>query len=573
MLKVKKLYSDPDVFEPITFTDGFNLVLGETTEGNIKTNGVGKSMAMEFLNYGLLKRHTDSRVALIPEQDLSHETTVCLDFEIGNSKITCRRTIKDHECPTIIINGKSKRYSTISDANNHLSALLFDKTDRENPPSFRSMMGPLIRDEGSEFKSIINCYDTNKRIPPDYSPHLWLLHVDPSPYNEAKQLFKGMQDVSKARKKMEANIETITGKNVSESKADLNELDNQVKRVQSDIDNLENIEGYDTVKEEIIEIESQLEQKRSKQAVLKSELSKFRLFRGDNYIDEEEVAELYNQFKVGLGDLIKKELNEVTAFKRKIDEFQRSIIDNSRTSIDIELKKLHEKISTLNRLYKEKVSLLDQEGLLVSLKQTIAVHQRKIEEFSALSSFINKYSDYDNEHKTKKRDRDNKIYLLESYVNDAKTVIKSFEKTILAIHDYVFDNRKSSFEVQISKKAEILKFELRTDSDGSHSINREKVFLYDLSLLINSDTAKYHPGLLVHDNIFDVDQDTLIKSMNYIGDNLNLLADRQYILTINGDKFSVADKQLMNFDLDNYSVARFTKKNRFLRKQYQELSS
>ena len=86
-------------------------MLGETTEGNVKTNGVGKSMAVEFINYALLKRHNDSRVSLIPEEDLSRDTTVCLDFELNGHTITSRRVIDDQECPTLIIDGKRKSYS------------------------------------------------------------------------------------------------------------------------------------------------------------------------------------------------------------------------------------------------------------------------------------------------------------------------------------------------------------------------------------------------------------------------------------------------------------------------------
>jgi len=572
MLQIRKLYSEPEVFDPIIFKDGFNLILGETTEDNVKTNGVGKTMAIEFINYALLKRHSDSRVSLIPEKDLSRDTKICLDFKLNGYDITSQRTIKDHECPALIIDGIRKTYSRLSDATDHLSSLLFSSTTYENPPSFRMMMGPLIRDEGSEFKSIINCFDTNKRIPPNYTPHLFLLHVDPAPYGEAKLLFSEMDKISKARKKMEENITALTNKNLSESKADLNELENQVHRIQSDIDKLENIEGFDTVKNEIIDIENQLEQKRAKQAVLKSELSKIKLFRGDNYIDSQEVADLYNQFKEGLGDLIKRELNEVTAFKQKIDEFQRNIIENRKTSIEQEIKSFEESISSLNRAYREKITLLDQEGLLISLKQTIAIHEKKIEEFSALSSFIQKHTDYDNEHKTKKRDRESEIYLLESYINNSQKVIASFEKTILNMHDYVFGNRRSSFEIDVNKRKEILKFELRTDSDGSHSINREKVFLYDFALLTNSETSKNHPGFLIHDNIFDVDQDTLIKSINYIGENISLLNGNQYILTINSDKFSDSDLKLLNIKLGDYSRAAFTKSNRFLKMQYQELS-
>lgn len=145
MLKIRRLYSEPKIFEPIIFEDGFNLIVGETSEDNDKTNGVGKSLAIEFLNYGLLKQHSHSRVALIPEKELPEGLTICLDFEVNKHKITSRRSVANHECPTLIINGKSKSYSTLSDANDHLTALLFDDLNRENPPSFRIMMGPLIR--------------------------------------------------------------------------------------------------------------------------------------------------------------------------------------------------------------------------------------------------------------------------------------------------------------------------------------------------------------------------------------------------------------------------------------------
>lgn len=572
MLKVRRLYSEPKIFEPIVFEDGLNLILGETTEGSDKTNGVGKSLAIEFLNYGLLKRHVDSRVALIPEKKLPDGITICLDFEIHHHKITSRRSIKNNDYPMLIINGVPKSYSSLSDAAEHLTELLFNKTDQKNSPSFRGILGPILREEGSEFKSIINCYDTNKQIPPNYTPHLYLLNIDPSPYKEAKALYGEIRDISKARKKMEENIEAITGKDISESKADLHELENQVKKIQADIDKLENVEGFDTVKTEIIDIENSLDHQRSKHSVLKSELSKIELFKGDNYIDENEVAELYNQFKEGLGDLIKKEIEEVTAFKKKIDDFQRTIFNGRRTAIEKEISALDKSISELSQQYKERLGLLDQEGLLISLKQTIAIHQRKVEELSSLSTFIKKYADYDRDHKSKKRERDNKIYLLENCKNDAKQIIDSFEETILDIHEYVYGNRKGSFDIDISKTSEIVRFELRADSDGSHSVNREVVFLYDLSLLLNAETAKRHPGFLVHDNIFDVDQSTLINSLNYITESTKLLSDKQYILTINSDKLSIQDKEKLKIKIESYARASFTKSEKFLSFNYQEQS-
>ncbi|NWN48007.1 DUF2326 domain-containing protein [Pseudomonas sp. MAFF 301514] len=573
MLKIRRLYSEPQVFDPIFFHDGINLILGETTEGNVKTNGVGKSMAIEFINYGLLKRHEDSRVSLIPNEAFPHSTLICLDFEINLELITIKRSIENHKCPILIAGGKTRACTDIEDASKYLTALLFGSSNDESIPSFRAMLGPLIRDERSEFKSIIKCFDTNKNIPPDYTPHLFLLNIDPKPYKQAKALLGEIDKIGKAISKAKENIVAITGKNVSEAKADLNELTSQVVRIHQEMERLENIEGYDIVKDEIIEIEAQLEVFRSRQAVIKTELSRIKLFRGDNYIDEYEVAELYNQFKEGLGDLIKKQIEEVTAFKKRIDNFQKTLIDGRRKELESSLKDIDARIFRLDQLYREKLSLIDQKGALKNLRQTIAAYQRKVEDHASLSAFIKKYADYEREKKEKTNERDGLIYLLDSLVANSSDVIDSLEQTILDIHEDVAGNRLSSFEVEVTKKKEIIKFELRIYDDGSHSNEREKVFLYDVGLLTNVETSKRHPGLLVHDNIFDVDYDTLIKSLNYLSDNRDAFANKQYILTLNSDKIHDVDiNSGLRLDLEGLKRAAFTKTARFLKASYQELS-
>lgn len=556
----------------IEFKEGFNLILGETADNNDKTNGVGKSLAVEFLNYALLKKRDKSRVALIPDSEIPPGATVCVDLEIGHDKITIERSIRDNIAPSLTINGTTKEYSSLQDACDHMSELLFRNASHLHPPSFRSMLGPLIRDEGSEFKSIVNCYNTDIKVPTDYAPHLYLLHIDPLPYVHAKELYKQIREIATARKKIEENIEAITGKNVSESKSDLNELESQVSKIEADIESLENIQGYETVKSEIIQIETELENERNLQSVLKSELANIEMFSGDNYIDGSEVAELYNQFKEGLGDLIRRELDQVTAFKKKIDDFQLTIIDGRRADLDRDLAAIHDTIFQLNRRYREKVKLLDQDGLLVSLKQTIAIHRQKFEEHSSLSAFVKKYSEYVLERKRKKLERDEKVFLLESFKNDAAETIDSFERSILDIHNYVYGNRRSSFEIDVSKNVEVVKFELRADSDGSHSINREIVFLYDIALLLSEKTGTRHPGLLVHDNIFDVDQATLVNSLNFVYSKSQSLRSKQYILTLNNDKLSEEDRLNLHFDVSDFSRASLTRKKGFLSFRYQELS-
>ncbi|MDJ0898513.1 MAG: DUF2326 domain-containing protein [Xenococcus sp. MO_188.B8] len=571
MLRVRRLYSEPATFDAIDFVDGINLIFGETTQGNDKTNGVGKSLSIEFLNYGLLKQHGDSRISRIPSTFFPKDVLICLDFEINHHSLTTKRSVKNNSSPELIIDGVSTKFTNLKDANKKLADLLFENNHSTSSPSFRSILGPLIRDERSEFKSIIKCFDTDKRIPSDYTPHLYLLNIDPFPYQEALRLHKELKSIKAASKKIREDVFTITGKDFLDAKAELNELTRQVKEIENEMQLLENIKGYEIVKDEIIEIENQLEKARSIQAVLKSEISKINLFSGEAvYIDEQEIAELYNQFKEGLGDAISKELQEVIDFKKKIDNFQNTMMRNRYQSVNKKLKRINKEISLLNKKYKNKISILDQDGLLKSLKQTIVSYQRKSEERAELAALINKYSEYEREIKEKKREREKNIYLLDSYLTSSREIIDSLENTILNIHEFVAGNSSCSFDVKVMNNAEVVNVKLRIYDDGSHSNEREKVFLYDIALLLNSDIANRHPGLLVHDNIFDVDKDTLIKSLNYLHNNIETISQKQYILTINSDEFTSDDMDNLELNLEEFKRASFTKDDRFLKGNYQE---
>jgi uncharacterized protein YydD (DUF2326 family) len=352
----------------------------------------------------------------------------------------------------------------------------------------------------------------------------------------------------------------------------LNELNRQVQACQRDIDNIENIQGYNTLKGELLELDSKITNARVDMGVLIAEKNSIESFHGDNYIDTVEVSELYELFCLGMGELVKKELDEVIEFKKKIDEFQKSLIEERYQTVCTQLDAKTRLLKEYDDLYKSKVSVLDQKGVLKNLKQTYAIHQKKQEEFSILSSSIKSYEKYAYDYNKIKRERDEAIYCLKGLKEEANINVESIEQSIISMHENIIGNGKCSFDVMVDKSSEIVKFLLRVDSDGSHSIDREKVFLYDYALLTNMEIEDRHYGILIHDNIFDVDQDTLIKSINYILDKHKDIKEKQYILTLNRDMFSEEDIKKLTYDIETFVVARYTRSNRFFPFQYQELT-
>jgi uncharacterized protein YydD (DUF2326 family) len=569
-MKINKLYTQPETFPPVHFFSGINLIIGEPNPTSNKTNGVGKTLLIEFINFCLLKEYKYSRVSKIPSSSYPSETTICLDIEINNIDYTIKRNIKNHNEPKINYLGCEKSFDNLQDASDFLTIKLFSNNPTGETPSFRSMMGPLIRDEGSEFKSIVDCYDTNIKAPTNLTPHLYFFGLKINNYKEVKKIISEIDKSTKIKAKLKNDIELLSGVSVSKAKAELNEINSQVETINAEMESLNNNASYELIKDEVTNIEISIESLRNRKYILKSELKKINLLSGDNYINDSEVVDIYNKFKNGLGTALSKELSEVISFKKSIDNFQSKILNERKSVISNEIVGIDETLKSATSMYAEKMKTLDASGSLINLKQLILTHQSKIEEQSMLSAMLKKYKEEEDEIKHKKSEKSALIVDIDLDIGNNKATIDDFQETILIMHEYIFGNKKGYFEISTNEKKSILDFTLRIDDDGSHSNEREKVFFYDISLLLTEKTFKNHPGLLIHDNIFDVDNDTLIRSLNFLAEKSSCLKDCQYILTLNSDKLSKLDKKKLKLDINEFKRVSLTKKNRFLGRVYQQ---
>lgn len=282
------------------------------------------------------------------------------------------------------------------------------------------------------------------------------------------------------------------------------------------------------------------------------------------------MREFYEQLKEGLGNLIVKELDQVLGFKHKIEEFQNHLLNIRKQELLQSINDLDRQLSAFDKKYTANLKVLDQGGGLKNLKQTYAAHQTKSDELLQLRSFLKRYDELEIDKLKLKSEKEIQIIELQSEISAARDVINSFEKTILDVHEFIQGSRKASFDIKPTSKKQIVEFLMRIDDDGSHSIDREKVFIYDFSLLINEFTSLKHPSLLIHDNIFEVDQDTLINSLKFIAQNLDLLETKQYILTLNFDRLESISEETWFTEVNKHVKVRFTKANRFLKFNYQE---
>lgn len=579
MIKIQKLYSEPVIFSPIKFNYGLNIIMGEASENSDKKIGVGKSVCIEFINFCLLKEFKSSRLSLIPKNVINTEAEIKLDILINSHQLTIIRSISNSDHIVILKNKERIIFDKINDAKDFLNNLYYENyTSNNSIIGLRTLLHPIIREEKSEFKDIIQCFDTNKRIPLDYTPHLFLFDISINLYTSIRET------ASKIEKKNTYIRETkkiITKNNqltITKAKARLNELEGEVAKLNNSVEHLKNNESFDLIQKEIVTIEDKLRKLREKQKSIRFQIKQIETLPEVENIPTDDISIVFNNFKQGLGDMIERSINEVVEFKNKIDDFRKYLVNEQLESLRHELTEINDQLNILDEEYSQKVSLLDTNGnLLRDLKTSLNIFNTKNKDYNELRVLISNYDEATREKKKLTTTKSQLTTKLDDNISNIKeTTINSFSKSILDAHEKIMGNREAFFDIEVKNKTNVkypIEFILRIQDDGSHTTDRMRVFIYDISLLLNEYTRKKHPLFLIHDNLFDKDDDSLEKSLNYIFDQaINSVFKFQYILTLNRDLVdSIVKKQKLRFNVEDYKVASFTKDKRFLKCKYSEI--
>ena len=541
--RLNRLYSENNVFEEISFHDGVNIILGEKYDDSSvkggKTIGVGKSMCIEFLDFCFLSDYDKSRVAKIPKEVFPLEKNVMLDLDIGAETIIIKRNREQADQPVIIREGKTVSFDKLQDARDYLTGIIFSELNGKTVPSFRNLFSILMRDERSEFKDIIKCHDLTKKIPDHLTAHLFLLGFSLEAYKNTVETIKEIGKITTVLSKEKKELTQDGQKKISDVRAELNALEDELKKLEDAIESFKTNETFDSMEADLIELEELLDQLRKRQKALRHDYEKIRKMPKPEQIDDREIELVYNQFKSELGNAVVKSLNEVVGFKNKIEDFQRTLVNQKAKELESQLKSIAEQIRILDDEYSEKLKIIDKKGVLKNLKISLKIYEAKKESISRTKFLFEQYEKHEKKKRILNLQKTQQIMEIETEIEQNEEMMDSFMETILQIHEFIMGNRECSFSIQTIDKAQSktpVELVLRIYDDGSRSVDRTKVFIYDMALLFNQYTRDRHPLFLVHDNIFDVDQDTLVRCLNYIYSQEEQYQDFQYILTLNRDK-------------------------------------
>ncbi|MGV3525508.1 MAG: DUF2326 domain-containing protein [Candidatus Sericytochromatia bacterium] len=584
MFELIRLYSYPEVFDPIKFNRGVNIILGEAVDGgqsrlDKKTNGVGKSLCVECINFCLLKKSSDSRLLKTPEEVLPKSTIIALELKVGSSTLIVQRTKEAPDQPVITKNGESILFDGLDDAIAYLGDIFLKSIEptlvdpSANTLSFRELMGPLIRDERSEFSNIVKCY-ANPQIPLNFRPHLFFWGISLGIYDQTIGVTVLLKKTTEYMSKIKKQITDNTSKSLTDVRAELNSMLDEIRHIEAAIESLKSQDAFNSVQSEVIKIESNMDVLKSEQKLLKAEIQRINSLPQFVSVSDQDVEAVYSLFREGLGEQIVNNLEKVMKFKRKIESFQSNLINQRLHKLGEKLKANDDFLRDLDHRLSEKLKLIDHKGVLKNIKSSIAIYNKKREESTRIVALFQEYDSSDRKKLQLKFEKQSLLLQMGDMIASMDAQIQAFNNVIADIHEKIIGNRETTFRISINDSVvskSPVRFDMRIYDDGSYSVDRIKVFIYDLSLLINQHTNTRHPKFLIHDNLFNVDQDTLVQSLNFLHYLDETNSGFQYIFTLNRDQVSdEAMREEIQLNIDEHTIANFTKQNRFLKKHYQE---
>ncbi|URW88018.1 hypothetical protein M5E84_07895 [[Ruminococcus] torques] len=230
-----------------------------------------------------------------------------------------------------------------------------------------------------------------KKIPDDLSAHLFLLGFSLEAYKNTLETIKEIEAVNTVIAKDKKELTQEGKKKISDVKAELNALEDELQKLEDAIESFKTNETFDSMEADLIELEDLLDQLRKRQKALRYDYEKIRKMPKPEQIDDREIELVYNQFKSELGNAVVKSLNEVVGFKNKIEEFQRTLVNQKAKELESQLKSIAEQIRVLDDEYSEKLKVIDKKGVLKNLKVSLKIYEAKKDSISHTKFLFDQY--------------------------------------------------------------------------------------------------------------------------------------------------------------------------------------
>lgn len=555
MVMLKRLYSDTGLFDEVEFKMGINLIRGiytKSPEEISDLNGIGKSSLIRLIDYCLL---SDAGKKFFSEEKkpFFKEQSATLEFEVDGKNYYIRREFSSPSKAFFGYALNSMDEYSDTELRTVLGGLFFGKDNYKGAFDngwFRRLIKFFIKDDINHHERKDPLKFTNSNISnfEAYVYNLFLLGLPNQHVNEFTLVKKEAEDLLKMRKRITERLKEETGKDLGEVNSEISVIDKKIKTYQESLLKYEFLSSYENVEKELVSISGKVSSLLRKLTPIEKRLSEYRKsYEYEIEIDPKKITKLYSEVKVVFGDAVKKQIEEVLSFRKKLAENRKKFLSGKEVVLSNEIEELKSKIVSLEKKRSSLYKILDEKKALDSIKNT---YQLLIEEKSRkekLDSTIQSLGRIEDDLIIKNKLKTEAVSQISADLNAVKDKISDIREIFLDIvsetvninnpEDAVFDIRPASdMKSPVKVNIEVPK----SDALGK---KRFKILTYDLTVFLNLiDNDRMLPHFLVHDGVFHgIGIKTVIKVLNMVNSKFLQSQNFQYIITANENEILIPD--------------------------------
>lgn len=530
-MKLSRLYSSkPDLFEPVEFVQGLNVVMAEIRlpeNRNKDTHNLGKTTLGRLLDFGFLAKR-DPKFFLFKHVELFKDFIFFLEIELEDASfVTIRRGVE--EATKISF----KRHEA---GHQDLSRLPLAEWDHQDMPfdrardlldglldwralkpwAFRKGLGYLLRSQ-DDFRDVFHLRKF-AAAHSDWKPFLaHVLGFDAQlvakHYEKEEQLAEKQSTAQTIKNELGGSIEDI-----SKIEGILLLKLKEAEKKQKLLDAFDfRAQDKDSTKQLVDDIDERIASLNAERYSLNQNKKKIITSLEEDQIlfNPDEAQRLFEEAGVLFKGQIKKDFQQLIAFNRAITDERRGYLQEERAEVEAELKRINAELNILGKKRSEMLSFLSGTDIFGKYKQVsdeMVTLRADITSLERQRGFLHRLQELRTEIRALTEERGHLQTQIEADVekqnSDQNSLFSAIRVFFSEIVEEVID-RKALLSVSPNQvghlefRAEILdESGNATSADLGHTYRKLLCIAFDLAILRAHLDDKF-PRFVYHDGVFE----------------------------------------------------------------------
>lgn len=531
LMKLTKLYSNkPELFEPVIFVQGLNVVMAEIRlpENRDKdTHNLGKTTLGRLLDFCFLAGR-DAKFFLFKHIDLFKEFVFFLEIELEDSSfLTVGRGVE--EATKISF----KRHGT---GHQDFSALPVSEWDHQQLPfdrardlldglldwraikpwSYRKGLGYLLRTQ-EDFREVFQLRKFVSKHA-DWKP--FLAHILGFDALQIAQHYKKEEELSKKQEAAQTVKNELGG-----SIEDISKIEGILLLKQKDAEKKQKLldafdfrtQDKDRTKQLVDDIDERIATLNTKRYSLNHNKKKIQASLEEDQLlfNPDDAQRLFKEVGVLFKGQIKKEFQQLIDFNRAITDERRSYLQEERVEIEAELKRVNTELNSLGKRRSEMLSFLSDTDIFEKYKKVSNEMVRLRADITSLErqrGFLHRLQELRTDIRALTEECGHLQTQIEADVEKQNSDQNSLFSNIRLFFSEIVEeviNRKALLSVSPNQaghldfKAEILdESGNATSADLGHTYRKLLCIAFDMAVLRAHIDDKF-PRFVYHDGVFE----------------------------------------------------------------------